>query len=116
MRSSGTGSRSVMTPGRGATGLDPSICFPGEHGLSVGLRLGSVIAKSATRDVAVAMTTALLANETQGAVAALRRSSTTLIFVAAEGIDRQARQALVSAASPWTAAGPGSMRKLAATF
>jgi DNA-binding CsgD family transcriptional regulator len=105
-----------MTPGLGATGLDPAICFPGEHGLSVGLRLGSVIAKSATRDVAVAMTTALLANETRGATAAWRRAPTALIFVAAEGIDRTAREALVAAASPWTATGRGSLRKLATTF
>jgi DNA-binding CsgD family transcriptional regulator len=107
---------SLMSPGRGVTGLDPAICFPGEHGLSVGLHLGSVIAKSPTRDVAIAMTTALLANETRGAVAAWRRAPTALIFVAAEGIDRTARDALLTAASPWTATGRGSLRKLATTF
>jgi DNA-binding CsgD family transcriptional regulator len=96
--------------------IDPQICFPAEHGVSVGLRLGAVIAKAGTRDSAVAAATILLADETRAAVGAWRRKPSALIFVAAEGLPREARRRLIAEASPWAALDDDGIVKLAETF
>ena len=78
--------------------------------------MASAITKAGSRDAALAATAALLADETDGAVGAWRRSDGVLIFIAAEGLEADVRRRLIEAASPWRGADDAALRKLARVF
>jgi DNA-binding CsgD family transcriptional regulator len=84
--------------------------------MSVGIRLASAITGAGSRDRALAVSAKFLAVETGGGVAAWRRSETAMIFVAAEGFEREVRRTLVAATSPWRGADRSAVRQLERTF